>query len=242
MKRFLIFPILFALGTACASLPPKEYTVTPTSSILGVEVEFPGFLWVKRPPVQVFFVKAPRRGDLNRITEVIPASWIKGNRAYLLNPEPGDYYVVAGNFEVKQPQGQSSSTNLGGGVSMSVSTGGGSIGHSVIMTEEFIRNTKTRVNSGQIAYMGKLALKDGSKINAKAQLADDYQKKFADLVVPGATSKSGLSGFFSTVWMLDVNKSSYSKEPANRQAFEQTIKSDFAKSAWGPMVGAPAAE
>ena len=130
--------------------------------------------------------------------EVIPASWIRKTRAYLLNPEPGTYYVAAATLVINIPT-QGVSTSVGGGVSVGVSAGG-SFGHMIILTEEMIQQTKTTIALSGVEFMGALRLRQGGRINAKTEFQDDLQRHFAEVIRPGVTSASGLSGYMTMTW------------------------------------------
>ena len=89
----VLLPMFLIILSGCQSMPPKHIDVSPSSSILGVDVSFP-VAWSPDPHLgAVFFIKEPPGGGQQAVIEVIPASWIRKTRAYLLNPEPGNYYV-----------------------------------------------------------------------------------------------------------------------------------------------------
>jgi hypothetical protein len=94
---------LVLLLSSCQSVPPTEIPVSPDSSVLGVNVAFP--VPLSRDPILtgVVFLKEPRHGQLEEAIDLVPASWIKGSRAYLLNAEPGTYLVVAVFSAVSMP-------------------------------------------------------------------------------------------------------------------------------------------
>ncbi|NIW86578.1 MAG: hypothetical protein GWN09_08285, partial [Gammaproteobacteria bacterium] len=83
-----------ALLSGCQSVP-TDVSISSKSSLLAVDVRYP--IPLSRDPslVRVFFVRGPIHGGLEELPELIPASFVKWSRAYLLDPEPGTYSLVA---------------------------------------------------------------------------------------------------------------------------------------------------
>jgi hypothetical protein len=245
LQPAVLLPILLIILSGCQSMPPKHIEVSPSSSVLGVNVDFTYYDYYDRVTralaratnsipllAGVVFVKEPLHGRLT--PELIPASWIKGSRAYLLNPEPGTYFVVAVSFALNIPN-TSTSGSLGGGVTGSLSTGG-SVGHTVILTEEMIQQTKTTIAPSGVEFMGALRIVPGDRINAKAEFQDDLQKQMAEDIRPGVTSATGLSGQFTMTWMVDLEKSSVTDAASDLEKFSLDAADDFEKSPWSQIV------
>jgi hypothetical protein len=231
-----LLPILLIILSGCQSMPPKHIEVSPSSSVLGVDVSFP-VAWSPDPELGVvFFIKEPPGGGHQEVIEVIPASWTTKTRAYLLNPEPGTYYVAAATLVINVPT-QGASTSVGGGVSVGVSAGG-SFGHTIVLTEEMIQETKTTIDPSSVEFMGALRLRLGDRINAKAEFQDDLQRHFAEVIRPGAVSATGLSGYMTMTWMVDLEKSSVTDTASDREKFSLEAADDFAESPWSQIVPA----
>ena len=133
---------LSALLPGCKSVPPKPIVVTPSSSILGVDVDFMvEGLFYSRVLVGAYFQRESLHGRLASIPELVSSNWVNDSRAYLLNPEPGTYYLVAVAFAEKMPR-VGASASFGSGVGGSLSTGG-SGQMTVVLAEEMILRTMT---------------------------------------------------------------------------------------------------
>jgi hypothetical protein len=241
----VLLPIFLTILSGCQSMPPKHIEVSPSSSILGVDVDFTAHLSsVGRAMVRVMnsgpflggvvFLKEPLHGRPGAAPELIPASWIKGSRAYLLNPEPGTYSVVAVSWVDVIPS-TSTSASFGGGVTGSLSTGG-SVGHTVILTQEMIHQTKTMIAPSDVEFMGALRIVLGDRINAKAEFQDEVQKELAENIRPGVTSATGLSGYMTMTWMVDLEKSSVTDTASDLEKFSLDAADDFVKSPWSQIV------
>ncbi len=241
----LLLPISLIILSGCQSMPPKHIEVSPSSSVLGVNVDFTVYDYYDRVTralaratnslpllAGVVFLKEPLHGRL--APKLIPASWIKGSRAYLLNPEPGTYFVVAVSSATSIPS-TSTSASLGGGVTGSLSTGG-SVGHTIILTEEMIQQTKTTIAPSGVEFMGALRIVGGNRINAKAEFQDDLQKEMAEHIRPGVTSATGLFGQFTMTWMVDLEKSSVTDAASDLEKFSLDAADDFVKSPWAQIV------
>jgi len=227
---------LVLLVSGCQSVPPSEISVSPDSSVLAVNVAFP--LPLSPDPVLtgVVFLKEPLDGRLEDATELVPASWIKGSRAYLLDPEPGTYLVVAASSAVSVPS-TSTSGSLGGGVTGSVSTGG-AVGQTVILPAVMIQRTRTTIGPTRVEFAGALQIRywSSDRINASTEFEDDLQRRIAELIRPGVTSKSGLAGQFTRTWMANLTKSSISNEASDRERFLDDALADFGNSPWAEVI------
>jgi hypothetical protein len=215
-------------------MPPKHIEVSPSSSVLGVDVSYP-VAWTLDPrPSTVLFIKEPPGGNLQEVFEVIAASFIRKTRAYLLNPEPGTYYVVAASFATAMPM-QGVSMPVGGGVSVGVAAGGSSV-LSVILTEEMIQQTKTAIVPSSVEFMGALRLRAGDRVNAKAEFQDDLQEQMAEVIRPGVTLATGLSGYMTGTYMVNPDKSSVTDSASDLEKFSLGAADDFSKSPWSQIV------
>jgi len=230
--RFLLLgTALVPLLSGCQSLPAPDVSITSASSLLAVDVLFPVPLGRDPNLVQVFLVKGPIHDGLEELPELIPATFVKSSRAYLLDPEPGTYSLVAVTSAVAAPL---SDVPVAGGVtSVTVS---GTISDAVIFPAELIQRTRTTVGPGGVAFMGALRIMPAERINANAVLHDDLQRQLAERIRPGAASTSGLSGWFTRAWTVDLEKSSFSNQAGDRESFFGDALKDLDTSPWTQVI------
>jgi hypothetical protein len=220
-------------------MPPIDIQTSSSSSVLGVDVVHVVHLLPDMRPDDVFFLREPSGGGRaeNR-GEIIRASWINGKRAYLLDPEPGTYYVVAAGYSYAVPA-QSSTAPVGSHVSVSISVAGRAA-YVIVFPDDLVRETQTTVAPSCVAFMGGLRFLPGDRINANAQLQGHLQKHVAEVLVPGSTSASGSSGYLTRTYMVNLEKSSVSHQAIDRENFLRGAASDFAKSPFSRIIAAPA--
>jgi hypothetical protein len=213
--------------------------VDASSSLLAVDVRFPVALGRDPSLVRAYLVKGPIHGGLERLPELVPASFVKGSRAYLVDPEPGTWSLVAVTHAYSPPRNRSPVA----GVSDTVADGG-DIGNAVVLPSEWIERTRTTVAPGRVAFMGALALQDGERIHDETRFEDAVQERLAESVRPGATSRSGLSGRLSRTWTLDRDRSTFQRGERVREDFLRDAKLDLAGSPWAALLpaSAPSAE
>jgi hypothetical protein len=84
--------------------------------------------------------------------------------------------------------------------------------------------------------MGALRLRQGGRINAKTEFQDDLQKAIAEDIRPGVTSATGLSGYMTMTWMVDLEKSSVTDAASDLEKFSLDAADDFEKSPWSQIV------
>ena len=219
-----------ALLSGCQSVPVADISISATSSLLAVDVLFPVPLGRDPSLVQVFFMKGPIPEGSDELPELIPASFVKWSRAYLLDPEPGSYSVVAVTAEYAPPWNEKPIA----GVTQTVWSGTSS--DAMIFPTELIRRTTTTVGPGDVAFMGALRVRRGDHINAHAVPTDDLQKRIAERLRPGVTSESGLSGWLKRARTLDLENTSLSNQPADRTAFLDAALEDLGESPWAGVI------
>ena len=233
-RHLLPWMTFLALLSGCQSVPVTDVSISPTSSLLAVDVLFPAPLR-DLSLVQVFFMKEPIQGGMDELPALIPATFVKWSRAYLLDPEPGSYSVVAVSAEFAPPWNQYRIA----GVSQTVWSGTSS--DAMIFPAELIQRTTTTVAPGQVAFMGALRVRRGDRIDAHAVPEDDLQKRIAELVRPGATIESGLSGWLLRARVVDLENTSLSNERADRESFFDDALADFGDSPWAGVIAREAA-
>jgi hypothetical protein len=196
-----------------------------------VDVLFPTPLGRDPSLIQVFLVRGPIHAGMEQLPELIPASFVKNSRAYLLDPEPGTYSLVAVSSAVAAPL---SDYPVAGGVTRT--TLSGTIADAIILPAELIHRTRTAIGRGDVAFLGALRVARGERISAGAVFQDDLQRRLAERVRPGASSRSGISGWFTLAWMVDLEKTSLRNEPADRDAFLQVAFGDLGVSPWAQVI------
>ncbi len=130
----------------------------------------------------------------------------------------------------------STSGSLGGGVTGSV-TSGGEIGHTVILPATMAQRTRTTIGPTRVEFSGALQVLQGDRIHAGTKFDDDLQKRIAELVQPGITSKSGLAGLFTMTSIANSEKSSIRNETSDREEFLDNARADFENSPWSAAIG-----
>jgi len=196
-----------------------------------VDVVFPVPLGRDPDLVQVFFVRGSIHRGSQELPEFIGASFVKGSRAYLLDPEPGTYSLVAVTSAVAAPLRE---RPVAGGVT--ATTLSGTIADATIFPAELIERTRTAIGTGSVAFMGALRVVDGERINANAVFQDELQKRIAERIRPGASSESGLSSWFTRAWMPDLEETSLSDGAADRRAFLEAALTDLDDSPWTQVI------
>jgi hypothetical protein len=234
-RRLLPWLLCAALLSGCRSVPQGGVPLPPTSSLLAVDVEFP--LPLNRDPslVQAFFVKARLSSQTDELPELIPATFVKGSRAYLLDPEPGSYCLVAVSAEFAPPW------NLHPIDGVSDTVWSGTSADAMIFPVDLIEQTAIAVAPGDVAFIGSLRLRRGDHINEHAVPQDDLQRRIAERIRPGVTSESGLSGWLMRARVVDLEHTTLTDQPADRSAFIAAALEDLGDSAWAAVVARAAA-
>jgi hypothetical protein len=230
--RWLLSPVaLVPLALACQSTPVGDVAISPTSSLLAVDVVFPVPLGRDPSLVQVFLVKGPIRRGRKDPLELIPATFVKESRAYLLDPEPGTYSLVAVSSAVAAPLRE---RPVAGGVT--ATTLSGTLANATIFPTQLILRTRTTIGRGGVAFMGALRIVDGERINANAMFRDELQKRIAEHIRPGVSSETGLSSWFTMAWMPDLEQTSLSNDASDREAFLEAALLDLGVSPWAQVI------
>ena len=219
-----------ALLSGCQSVPRADISISPKSSLLAVDVVFPAPLSRDPSLVQVFLMKGPIHNGLDELPELIPATFVKESRAYLLDPEPGTYSVVAVTAEYAPPW----NNHPIAGVTDTVWSGTSS--DVMVFPAELIHATRTTVAPGDVAFMGALRVRRGDHINAHAVPGDDLQTRIAERIRPGVTSASGLSGWLKRTRTVDLEETSLSNEQADRDSFFDAALADLGDSPWAGVI------
>lgn len=237
------------LLSGCQSGPPKHIGVSPSSAILGVDVEIlpwgggvgHAFLRVTGAmPILtgVVFLKEPVDGHPREGAELILASWVNGSRAYLLNPEPGAHLVVAIFYAYNLPA-TGTSTSLGDGVTATVATGG-QLGQLMMLPGGIVQQTRATIAPGQVGSSGALRVDilPGESapigIHQDTVFEDESDRRMAELLQPGVTNRSRWSP--SSFMMANPKACSMSGGASERKRFLVDARSDFGASPWAEII------
>ncbi len=239
LKACLVLLAALPPFIGCRAMPPASAQVNSGSSIIAVDLIFRDvvFDWdaLATKPENVYFIKAQGRDNaIDPRVAVIPATWISGRRAYLLNPEPGVYYVAAASFRVNTGQSETSSATSGN-VTVSVSAPT-SFGHTVIFPESVSKQLRAEVGPGRFAAVGSARMTAGDRINAETRFQDETQKKLAEQLRPGVTSATGVSGYLTLTWMVDLAATEILTDAAAIASLTDAARSDFSETAWASIV------
>lgn len=241
MKLKICLLLLAALPSfaGCRSMPPAAAQVNSSSSIVAVDLIFRDIIFdwdtLATKPENVYFIRAQGAAQaIDPRIAVIPATWITGRRAYLLNPEPGVYYVVAASFRVNTGQsGTSSATSGNVTVSVSAPT---SFGHTVIFPESVSKQLRAEAGPGRFAAAGAVRMVAGDRINAETAFQDETQKKLAEQLRPGVTSATGVSGYMTLTWMVDLAGTEIKTDAAAIESLTNNARADFDGTAWSMLI------
>ncbi|TGK52477.1 hypothetical protein EHQ99_17770 [Leptospira bouyouniensis] len=234
MKINKIIPsiILICLAIGCKSMPSQN-PAAKDSSVLAVEMRVKQFLG-SQIASRVYVVRIDKKVNPSQSlivkTPTIASNWSDRGVVYYLNVEPGEYAVVAMEYEVEQPPQQTSSTTSGN-VTVTTSSGGGKTVYTVITSAEVAEKSKTKVGVGQIGYMGSFLI----DTNKDYETADDIQKHYANILRPNMLSNTGMFGKLIAVDLLGTLVS-HKKDEETIKEFKEDAKKSFAETPWSYLT------
>ncbi len=235
MKTIFLFFTIAILSSNCKSVPSQGPASTE-SAVLGLEVVFEKLI-ANRNADKVYLVKLEPSIPAKKGKEEIPASliskneiittnWKRGKRAYYLNIQPGEYVIVGAEYEEKQPKQTTSTTDLGGGLSVSTTTGGGVNIYTFIFSKEIVEKSRIKVLPGKVNFVGKI-LVDSNKDYDKA---DEVQKYYAERLRPGMLETGKVMSFFSLNGLATLK--TFANDEATKKEFLENSKDDFTDTTW----------
>lgn len=203
--RLLAWGVLALWLAACATAPGiRGPALDASSALLAVEVHFPVPRGRDPQLVDALFVKEPVPRDERALASAgVPASFVKGARAYLVDPEPGTWSLLA----VRHVHAPPLRPEPVEGVSHTLASEG-DLGTLVVLPAEWIRRTRTAVAAGGLAFMGALSVRDGGRVDADTRFDDPLQERLVRALRPGATARSGFAARLSRTRTLDPTHSS----------------------------------
>jgi hypothetical protein len=221
---------LVLLLSGCQSAPTTGVALSSSSSLLAVEVAFPVPLGRDPSLVQVYFMRGSIHSGLDELPDLVPATFVKWSRAYLLDPEPGTYSVVAVTSAYAPPWND---YRIAG---VSQTTWNRTSSDAMIFPVELIDRTRTTAGPGRVAFMGTLRVRQGERINATTEFQDDLQRRIAERIRPGVASKSGFAGWLERARMVNLAETSLSNGAADRERFFEEAPEDLGHSTWSKFV------
>ncbi len=229
-RTLLLCLALVSLLSGCQSAPVTGVAISSASSLLAVDVVFPAPLSRDPSLVQVYFARGPIHGGQEELPDLIPATFVKWDRAYLLDPEPGTYSVVAVTAAYAPPWNEYRI------VGVTQTTWSSTSSDAMIFPAELIQRTLTTIGPGRVEFMGTLHVRRGDRIDAKTAFQDDLQRRIAERIRPGVVSKSGLAGWLERTRMVNLKESRLSNEAADRESFFDDAPADLGDSPWAKVV------
>lgn len=229
-RLLLAWMTLVPLLAGCRSAPATDVSISSRSSLLAVDVLFPEPLSRDPSLVQAFFVKGPIHGGMEELPELVPATFVKWSRAYLLDPEPGTYSLVAVTAAFAPPWNDDPVAGV------TKTRWSGTNADAMIFPTELINRTRTTIGPGRVAFMGALRIRRGDYINAETKFPDYLQGRLAELVRPGVTSESGLAAWLKRTRMVDLEETSLSNEGSDRKSFSDAALADLGSSPWAKVI------
>jgi hypothetical protein len=229
-RTLLPWLVLVSLLTGCQSAPATKIAISRATSLLALDVVFPVPLSRDPDLVQVFLVRGPIHAGLDELPDLIPVTFVKGSRAYLLDPEPGSYSVVAVTAAYAPPWNE---YRIAG---VSQTTWSRTSSDAMIFPAELIQRTLTTIGPGRVEFMGTLQVSRGDRIDSTTEFQNDLQRRIAQRIRPGATSKSGFAAWLERTRLVNLEKTSFSNEVADRESFFEAAAADLGDSPWAGVI------
>lgn len=239
--------MLIVLAASCAAPIQIPKPVSEASGALGVSIKLCPIwsMFPCRKPQGVIFVRFGETDDARSPSKIYPTREVVGNRAYLLNAEPGRYTVVAAYFHQQQQPGVGRKQRF-----------------VTYFPKEMVEKSIAEVVAGSVRYLGTYEVKMGILENP-----DDVQRYFyarfersGSLTVMDLAPFTGLAMLIirgkPTVVVKDtmgltkgvfraILKGKYSyqgaltqveRDPASERAFWEEALGDLKKSGWEARV------
>lgn len=229
MKKAILYIFatlsLAVAGTACRTLPPVE-PASPQSAALGLRLrtgaKILGLIDSSRVPTTVLFARVPAGRPATEAAALMPATFVRKDRYYLLNVDPRYRYcpVVA----VFQAAAQT-------GTTAAISPGDDRTGY-VFFARRTVEAACTEgAAPGNLSFLGDFHVVP----HDEAPRLDNFQKHFMEVIVPGSSARFGQ--FFGPRFQADDARATrVERNPAARASFLERAGQDFAGSKWSPVL------
>lgn len=216
VRSVLLAPLVLLIA-GCASMPVPRMG-DPQTSVVGIQVEIQAPIGIfSSKPDRIFFVRIDGEDDITQ-TQVIPSSFAKEGRIYLLNAKPGQYAAVVA-FSWRR-------------------TGSPFVGkasYTTYFSKELIEATRVDVGRGEVAFMGSYVVKQSVGLKD----ADPIQNHYAELLAPGS-AKSGFVHLLSAALSGDYDYRGTVKAAKRdgdaRAQFLSKAKADLADGGWRQII------
>jgi hypothetical protein len=167
---------------------------------------------------------------MEELPELIPATFVKWSRAYLLDPEPGTYSLVAVTSALAPPWNEDPVAGV------TKTRWSGTSSDAMVFPAELIHRTRTTIGRGGVAFMGALRVRQGDRIKADLVFQDALQERIAERIRPGAASESGIATWLTRAWTVDLEKTSLSDAAVDRESFLDAALKDLGDSPWARVI------
>lgn len=216
-KSIVVLVAVLALAQSAAARKQPVPKLTPGGSAIGIEVHLRVSIGLTTgSPDTVFFVRTDAEHGLVQ-DKFLPADYVSGNRAYLLNVVPGEYAAVACTNRdpgAKVPF-------LGALQDVTKRASGENPNFMTYFSSEVAESTRVAVGAGEFAFAGNFHVRQGSM-----KSADPVQKHYAELI----RGPNGHAGRAEETKRDDVA----------RRTFLAAAKEDLAEGGWSELILAAA--
>ncbi len=216
--------IAIILG-GCATPQPIPDLLQPQSSGLGIQVTLMAPVGLfSNSPSQVYFAKIDGEGGMLQ-QSIVRSNYVKGDRAYLLNAQPGTYAAIAAYFS----RGPVPAAPPSPGVSVTASIG--RTGYTTYFSKELWEQTKVTIGADDFKFMGRFVVDQSVGLAG----ADAVQIHYQNVIAPGATTGGFLhlvGGDYHYRGTLLERKN----DEQTRSEFVRNAKEDLAGSGWAARV------
>lgn len=156
-KMMFCIVCLLLVGYACYAKIPKDFRQPKdsTRSIIGISVtQKPPYSNIEEISDKVFFLKI-EESDSGEKVKLIPSNYMKGDRIYLIDAEPGKYKAIAAYY---------ASRNTGFSSQKSFFDNNELQRHLTILSGETVEASEIEVKPGEFAFMGKFVIENSMNI------------------------------------------------------------------------------
>jgi len=215
MRRLaLSLVLLFVFPSVALARKTPVPKLTAGGSAIGIEILVRESLMgaPTGTPDAVFFVKLDAQHGLTQET-ILPADYVSGSRAYLLNVVPGEYVAVGctnRDLGAKVP-------GFGALFDMQARAAGTAQFYMTFFASDLVEATHVAVGAGEFVFAGTFRVRQESMKNADSVQAFYKTKMPAKYELGGRSTET-------------------KRDEAARREFLNRAKDDLAEGGWGPLI------